>query len=122
MLLHTCLYKLILSLKMEFFLQEGDKLRDEDLYKFLLELKRTPSQLKKKCLPGQLVLNISPVRDTPKYCLTPELAKLIPYPGLMLSIFIFLDRACFVIFFLFINLVKKKYFIVMIFKLNLSFV
>ncbi|KAF2358297.1 DHR-1 domain [Trinorchestia longiramus] len=31
-----------------FFKQEGDKLRDEDLYKFLADLKRPSSQLKKK--------------------------------------------------------------------------
>lgn len=63
------------------FLQEGDKLRDEDLYKFLADLKRPSNQLKKKCLPGLLKLDISPVRDQPKYCLTSELVKLHPYPG-----------------------------------------
>ena len=61
--------------------QEGDKLRDEDLYKFLADLKRPSNQLKKKCLPGLLKLDISPVRDQPKYCLTSELVKLHPYPG-----------------------------------------
>ncbi|XP_063863721.1 dedicator of cytokinesis protein 7-like isoform X4 [Scylla paramamosain] len=64
-----------------FFKQEGDKLRDEDLYKFLADLKRPSNQLKKKCLPGLLKLDISPVRDQPKYCLTSELAKLHPYPA-----------------------------------------
>ncbi|XP_047738300.1 dedicator of cytokinesis protein 7 isoform X2 [Hyalella azteca] len=64
-----------------FFKQEGDKLRDEDLYKFLADLKRPSSQLKKKCLPGRLKLDISPVTHTPKYCLTPELARVNPYPG-----------------------------------------
>ncbi|XP_071517868.1 dedicator of cytokinesis protein 7 isoform X2 [Panulirus ornatus] len=63
-----------------FFKQEGDKLRDDDLYKFLADLKRPSNQLKKKCLPGLLKLDISPVRDQPKYCLTPELVKLHPYP------------------------------------------
>nr|XP_045601177.1 dedicator of cytokinesis protein 7-like isoform X6 [Procambarus clarkii] len=64
-----------------FFKQEGDKLRDDDLYKFLADLKRPSNQLKKKCLPGLLKLDISPVRDQPKYCLTPELVKLHPYPA-----------------------------------------
>ncbi|MPC30303.1 Dedicator of cytokinesis protein 7 [Portunus trituberculatus] len=64
-----------------FFKQEGDKLRDEDLYKFLADLKRPSNQLKKKCLPGLLKLDISPVRDQPKYCLTSELVKLHPYPA-----------------------------------------
>ncbi|XP_042203401.1 dedicator of cytokinesis protein 7-like isoform X8 [Homarus americanus] len=64
-----------------FFKQEGDKLRDDDLYKFLADLKRPSNQLKKKCLPGLLKLDISPVRDQPKYCLTPELDKLHPYPA-----------------------------------------
>ncbi|KAK3891189.1 hypothetical protein Pcinc_004905 [Petrolisthes cinctipes] len=63
-----------------FFKQEGDKLRDDDLYKFLADLKRPSNQLKKKCLPGLLKLDISPVRDNPKYCLTAELARLHPYP------------------------------------------
>lgn len=63
--------------------QEGDKLRDDDLYKFLADLKRPSNQLKKKCLPGLLKLDISPVRDQPKYCLTSELVKLHPYPGIL---------------------------------------
>ncbi|XP_069991563.1 dedicator of cytokinesis protein 7 isoform X5 [Penaeus vannamei] len=64
-----------------FFKQEGDKLRDDDLYKFLADLKRPSNQLKKKCLPGLLKLDISPVRDQPKYCLTAELSRLHPYPA-----------------------------------------
>ena len=36
-----------------FFKQEGDKLSDEDLYKFLADLKRQSSVIKRlKCLPG----------------------------------------------------------------------
>ena len=36
------------------FLQEGDKLSDEDLYKFLVDLKRPSSVLKRvKCIPGK---------------------------------------------------------------------
>ncbi|XP_068201997.1 dedicator of cytokinesis protein 7 isoform X2 [Palaemon carinicauda] len=64
-----------------FFKQEGDKLKDDDLYKFLADLKRPSNQLKKKCLPGLLKLDISPVRDQPKYCLTSELVRLHPYPA-----------------------------------------
>ncbi|CAM1319326.1 DOCK6 (predicted) [Pycnogonum litorale] len=64
-----------------FFKQEGDKLRDEDLYKFLADLKRPSSVHKKlKCIPGMLKLDISPCLDEIKYCLTPELERLHPYP------------------------------------------
>ncbi len=38
-----------------FFKQETDKLSDEDLYKFLTDLKRPTSVLKRlKCIPGAL--------------------------------------------------------------------
>ena len=37
-----------------FFKQEGEKLEDEDLYRFLLDLKRPTSTLKRlKCIPGK---------------------------------------------------------------------
>jgi hypothetical protein len=36
---------------------------------------------KLKCIPGTLKLDISPCPDEPKYCLTPELVRLQPYPG-----------------------------------------
>jgi hypothetical protein len=37
-----------------FFKQEGEKLKDEDLYRFLLDLKRLTSTLKRlKCIPGK---------------------------------------------------------------------
>ncbi|XP_075219096.1 dedicator of cytokinesis [Lycorma delicatula] len=62
-----------------FFKQESDKLRDEDLYKFLQDLKRPCSVLKKlKCIPGSLKLDISPLTEDIKNCLTPELAPLLP--------------------------------------------
>jgi len=32
--------------------QEADKLSDDDLYKFLVELKKPAYAMKKKCLPG----------------------------------------------------------------------
>ncbi|KAE8748545.1 hypothetical protein FOCC_FOCC004721 [Frankliniella occidentalis] len=63
-----------------FFKQEQDRLRDEDLYKFLVDLKRPCSVLKKKCIPGTLKLDISPCPDDIPYSLTPELARINPYP------------------------------------------
>lgn len=67
-------------------LQESDKLRDEDLYKFLLELKRPSSIMKKlKNITGGLKLEISPCPEDIKNGLTPELAKLHPYTGNILT-------------------------------------
>ncbi|XP_052686723.1 dedicator of cytokinesis protein 7-like isoform X3 [Crassostrea angulata] len=64
-----------------FFKQEGDRLSDEDLYKFLADLKRPSSVLKRvKCIPGTLKLDISPCPEEPRYMLTPELYKVEPYP------------------------------------------
>ncbi|XP_064604400.1 dedicator of cytokinesis protein 7-like isoform X2 [Liolophura sinensis] len=64
-----------------FFKQEGDRLSDEDLYKFLADLRRPSSILKRlKCIPGTLKLDISPCPDDAKYCLSPELFKVDPYP------------------------------------------
>ena len=66
-----------------FFKQESDKLKDEDLYKFLLDLKRPTTALKKlKCIRGTLKLDISVAAEQQKYCFTPELTKLIPFPGM----------------------------------------
>ncbi|XP_056642383.1 dedicator of cytokinesis protein 7 [Diorhabda sublineata] len=63
-----------------FFKQESDKLKDEDLYKSLQELKRPTLVLKKlKCIPATLKLEISPCPTELRNCLTPELAKLRPY-------------------------------------------
>ncbi|GBP46865.1 Dedicator of cytokinesis protein 6 [Eumeta japonica] len=59
---------------------ETDKLRDEDLYKFLAEIKRPSSAPKKlKCIPGTLKIEVSPCPDEIRNGLTPELAKLHPY-------------------------------------------
>ncbi|GIY48085.1 dedicator of cytokinesis protein 7 [Caerostris extrusa] len=55
-----------------FFKQETDRLRDEDLFKFLVDLKKT--------LISILKLDIAPCPEEPKYCLTSELARLHPYP------------------------------------------
>lgn len=63
------------------FCQETERLSDDDLYKFLADLKRSASALKKlKCIPGTLKLDICPCPDDPKYCLSPELKKIEPYP------------------------------------------
>ncbi|KAG8238879.1 hypothetical protein J437_LFUL018440, partial [Ladona fulva] len=64
-----------------FFKQESDKLRDEDLYKFLQDLKRPCSVMKKlKCIPGTLKLDVAPCPEEVKYSITTELARLYPYP------------------------------------------
>jgi len=63
-----------------FFKQESDRLRDEDLYKFLPDLKRPCQNIKKKYIPGTLKLDIAPCPDQVPYCLTPELARINPYP------------------------------------------
>lgn len=64
-----------------FFKQESEKMKDEDLYKFLPELKRPASVMKKyKYIPGAIKLEISPCPDDVCYALTPELAKVNPYP------------------------------------------
>ena len=66
-----------------FFKQESDKLRDDDLYKFLQDLKRPSPVLKRlKCIRGTLKLDISVAPEQMKHCLTPELSKLIPFPDL----------------------------------------
>uniref|UniRef100_T1J9Y0 Uncharacterized protein n=1 Tax=Strigamia maritima TaxID=126957 RepID=T1J9Y0_STRMM len=76
----TCFRPVTLTVS-SFFKQESERLRDEDLYKFLADLKRPSSVLKRlKCLPGILKLDISPSPDEHKYSLSPELARLIPYP------------------------------------------
>lgn len=64
-----------------FFKQEPEKIKDEDLLKFLPELKR-PAKFTKtwKCIPGLLKLDISPVPEDLKYALTPELCRIAPYP------------------------------------------
>lgn len=55
-------------------------MKDEDLYKFLPELKRPGAVIKKyKCIPGSIQLDISPCPEDVKNALTPELAKINPY-------------------------------------------
>ncbi|EDV30788.1 uncharacterized protein Dana_GF14871, isoform A [Drosophila ananassae] len=65
-----------------FFKQEADKMKDEDLYKILPELKRPSGVAKKyKCIPGSIKLEISPCVEEAKNALTPELAKINPQSG-----------------------------------------
>ncbi|KAH0628292.1 hypothetical protein JD844_009217 [Phrynosoma platyrhinos] len=64
-----------------FFKQEGDKLSDEDLFKFLADSKRSSSlQRRVKSIPGLLKLEISPASDTLTCCLSPELLQVKPFP------------------------------------------
>jgi dedicator of cytokinesis protein 6/7/8 len=64
-----------------FFKQEAEKMKDEDMYKFLAELKRPGAVMKKyKCIPGSIKVEIAPFADDIKYALSPELAKIEPYP------------------------------------------
>uniref|UniRef100_A0A8D2AXT2 Dedicator of cytokinesis 7 n=1 Tax=Sciurus vulgaris TaxID=55149 RepID=A0A8D2AXT2_SCIVU len=65
-----------------FFKQEGDRLSDEDLYKFLADMRR-PSSVLRRLRPITGIfkyLNISPAPENPHYCLTPELLQVKLYP------------------------------------------
>ncbi|XP_034738255.1 dedicator of cytokinesis protein 7 isoform X13 [Etheostoma cragini] len=64
-----------------FFKQEGDRLSDEDLYKFLADMRRPSSVLRRlRPITAQLKLDISPAPESPHYCLTPDLLQVKPYP------------------------------------------
>uniref|UniRef100_A0A3Q3WTZ9 Uncharacterized protein n=1 Tax=Mola mola TaxID=94237 RepID=A0A3Q3WTZ9_MOLML len=64
-----------------FFKQEGDRLSDEDLYKFLADMRRPSSVLRRlRPVTAQLKIDISPAPDSPHYCLSPELLHVLPYP------------------------------------------
>ncbi|XP_062985366.1 dedicator of cytokinesis protein 8 [Elgaria multicarinata webbii] len=64
-----------------FFKQEGDRLSDEDLFKFLADCKRTSSlQRRVKSVPGFLKLEISPASEGLSCCLNPELLQVKPFP------------------------------------------
>ncbi|XP_071985079.1 dedicator of cytokinesis protein 7 isoform X15 [Engystomops pustulosus] len=64
-----------------FFKQEGDRLSDEDLYKFLADMRRPSSVLRRlRPITAQLKIDISPAPENPNYCLTPELLQVKPYP------------------------------------------
>ncbi|XP_040270912.1 dedicator of cytokinesis protein 6 isoform X5 [Bufo bufo] len=64
-----------------FFKQEGDRLSDEDLYKFLADMKRPSSVLRRlRPVTAQLKIDVSPAPETPQFCLSPELRHVKPYP------------------------------------------
>ncbi|XP_075688862.1 dedicator of cytokinesis protein 7 isoform X15 [Rhinoderma darwinii] len=64
-----------------FFKQEGERLSDEDLYKFLADMRRPSSVLRRlRPITAQLKIDISPAPENPNYCLTPELLQVKPYP------------------------------------------
>uniref|UniRef100_A0A673BM49 Dedicator of cytokinesis 8 n=1 Tax=Sphaeramia orbicularis TaxID=375764 RepID=A0A673BM49_9TELE len=61
------------------FKQEGDRLSDEDLLKFLSDIKKTSTpQRRIKTISGSIKLDMSPVHDLPQSCLSTELIPLIP--------------------------------------------
>uniref|UniRef100_A0A8C9XPH0 Dedicator of cytokinesis 6 n=1 Tax=Sander lucioperca TaxID=283035 RepID=A0A8C9XPH0_SANLU len=61
------------------YMKEGDRLSDEDLYKYLADMRR-PSSVLRRLRP--LKIDISPAPDSPHYCLSPELLHVKPYPDL----------------------------------------
>ncbi|KAJ7427678.1 hypothetical protein WISP_04970 [Willisornis vidua] len=61
--------------------EEGDRLSDEDLYKFLADMRRPSSVLRRlRPITAQLKIDISPAPENPHYCLTPELLQVKLYP------------------------------------------
>ncbi|XP_078107068.1 dedicator of cytokinesis protein 8 isoform X1 [Sander vitreus] len=61
------------------FKQEGDRLSDEDLLKFLSEIKKTSTpQRRVKTIQGSIKLDMSPVHEMPLGSLSTELIPLIP--------------------------------------------
>uniref|UniRef100_A0A8C5LQ60 Dedicator of cytokinesis 6 n=1 Tax=Leptobrachium leishanense TaxID=445787 RepID=A0A8C5LQ60_9ANUR len=63
-----------------FFKQEGDRLSDDDLYKFLADMRR-PSTVLRRLRPvtAQLKIDVSPAPDVPQFCLSPDLRHVKPY-------------------------------------------
>uniref|UniRef100_A0A673MMK1 Dedicator of cytokinesis protein 8-like n=1 Tax=Sinocyclocheilus rhinocerous TaxID=307959 RepID=A0A673MMK1_9TELE len=61
-----------------FIKQEGERLSDEDLFKFLADIKRSSGQRRVKIIPGFLRLEVSPVPETVPGCLCPELIPVKP--------------------------------------------
>ncbi|XP_023572954.1 dedicator of cytokinesis protein 6 isoform X1 [Octodon degus] len=64
-----------------FFKQEAERLSEEDLFKFLADMRR-PSSLLRRLRPvtAQLKIDISPAPENPHFCLSPELLHIKPYP------------------------------------------
>nr|XP_033779450.1 dedicator of cytokinesis protein 6 isoform X8 [Geotrypetes seraphini] len=66
-----------------FFKQEGDRLSNDDLYKFLADMRRPSSALRRlRPVTAQLKIDISPAPESPQYSLSPELLHVKPYPDL----------------------------------------
>ncbi|KAM4677332.1 dedicator of cytokinesis protein 6 isoform 2-T2 [Discoglossus pictus] len=64
-----------------FFKQEGDRLSDDDLYKFLADMRRPSSALRRlRPVTAQLKIDVSPAPENPQFCLSPELRHVKPYP------------------------------------------
>ncbi|TRY86506.1 hypothetical protein DNTS_010131 [Danionella cerebrum] len=61
-----------------FIKQEGERLSDEDLFKFLADIKRSSGQKRVKIIPGYLKLEVSPVPETFPGCISPELIPVKP--------------------------------------------
>ncbi|KAI4895857.1 hypothetical protein NFI96_021425 [Prochilodus magdalenae] len=62
-----------------FFKQEGERLSDEDLFKFLADSKRTSNiQRRSKTISGCLKLEVTPSPETIMPCLSPELIPIKP--------------------------------------------
>lgn len=80
-LYHSVFFRPITLTVSSFFKQESERLRDEDLYKLLVELRRPGSNLKRlKCLPGILKLDLSPRPEELPRCMDTDLRRLVPYP------------------------------------------
>nr|XP_031293079.1 dedicator of cytokinesis protein 6 isoform X7 [Camelus dromedarius] len=64
-----------------FFKQEAERLSDEDLFKFLADMRRPTSLLRRlRPVTAQLKIDISPAPENPHFCLSPELLHVKPYP------------------------------------------
>ncbi|KAG8441371.1 hypothetical protein GDO86_006923 [Hymenochirus boettgeri] len=64
-----------------FFKQEGDRLSDEDLYKYLADMRRPSTALRRlRPVTAQLKIDVSPAPEMPQFCLSPELWHVKPYP------------------------------------------
>uniref|UniRef100_A0A674C059 Dedicator of cytokinesis 8 n=1 Tax=Salmo trutta TaxID=8032 RepID=A0A674C059_SALTR len=59
--------------------QEGDRLSDEDLFKFLADIKKFSSLHRRiKTISGMIKLDVTPVHDNPMACLSAELIPVKP--------------------------------------------
>uniref|UniRef100_A0A8C4L9Y6 Dedicator of cytokinesis 6 n=1 Tax=Equus asinus asinus TaxID=83772 RepID=A0A8C4L9Y6_EQUAS len=63
-----------------FFKQEAERLSDEDLFKFLADMRRPSSLLRRLRPVTGLKIDISPAPENPHFCLSPELLHVKPYP------------------------------------------